>query len=648
MVNSRVIEGLSREELRQIIEELGLAEAEGDPPSFGDIALRLGNLLPELPWREKIDPQSCCNAPLLSEIREPGFYNRGIILVGGRSQYTAGLETELARLSEVTPDGTQGTSLGLVLGTHGGATENKPARRLFEAIPLNDEQRRAVQSAMTAPFTVITGPPGTGKSQVVTSILVNAALAGERVLFASKNNKAVDVVYERANGLTSQPFLVRLGGQDEQRQKLLAFLTNLLATSTTPADETSLKEAEAEYLGLLRSRGENQANIDAVVAIRNKVDELDKSTEESRRHWPADVFRKCLNSRETLSLANARGLEQEHQKCQNIMWGFMGSIRWLFKRRKLIGRLNEALAACRIDAERLALALPPPADTSSRLAIYHTTAETLVHHIKVANCISEYGRELDRLSRATPIPELSLKDATIAEKVTDAAGDYLEAWSRCLSARLDQDSRRALSQYRAALQTLTSQGLSRQQLARLFREIENSFKSISKFLSCWCVANLSARGRVPFVGSFFDLVVIDEASQCDIASALPLLYRAKRAVIIGDPNQLQHIASLSERQDTELRRKHDLLGFNTLDFSYKQNSFYALALGFAGKASVIELLDHHRSHAHIIAFSNTHFYGGKLRIATDYRRSQERWQSMRHKVDHCPRVCRKAWRPRGT
>ncbi|MEQ9413518.1 MAG: AAA domain-containing protein, partial [Cyclobacteriaceae bacterium] len=52
--------------------------------------------------------------------------------------------------------------------------------------------------------------------------------------------------------------------------------------------------------------------------------------------------------------------------------------------------------------------------------------------------------------------------------------------------------------------------------------------------------------------------MIDEASQCDIASALPLLYRAKRAVIIGDDKQLTHISSISETQDIHLLEKYGL------------------------------------------------------------------------------------------
>jgi superfamily I DNA and/or RNA helicase len=43
----------------------------------------------------------------------------------------------------------------------------------------------------------------------------------------------------------------------------------------------------------------------------------------------------------------------------------------------------------------------------------------------------------------------------------------------------------------------------------------------------------------------FDLVIIDESSQCDIPSVVPLLARSKRAVFAGDPMQLRHVSTLN-------------------------------------------------------------------------------------------------------
>src|SRR5262249_54991112 len=90
--------------------------------------------------------------------------------------------------------------------------------------------------------------------------------------------------------------------------------------------------------------------------------------------------------------------------------------------------------------------------------------------------------------------------------------------------------------------------------------------------------------------------------------------------VIGDPQQLRHISRLSEQRDQALMVKHDLLDNPGTAWGYRANSLYDLAVAKASSASIVVLRDHHRSHADIIGFSNSFFYGGRLRVATDYRR----------------------------
>ena len=153
----------------------------------------------------------------------------------------------------------------------------------------------------------------------------------------------------------------------------------------------------------------------------------------------------------------------------------------------------------------------------------------------------------------------------------------------------------------------------------VFRRYYQLFPQITSILSCWAVTSLSARGRVPFDPNFFDVLVIDEASQCDIASALPLLYRARRVVVIGDPMQLRHISTLSKQQDQQLLSKHDLLD-DYPGWAYSARSLFDLASSLCRSEDIVALRDHHRSHADIIEFSNDAFYEGRLRIATNYDR----------------------------
>ena len=111
--------------------------------------------------------------------------------------------------------------------------------------------------------------------------------------------------------------------------------------------------------------------------------------------------------------------------------------------------------------------------------------------------------------------------------------------------------------------------------------------------------------------------MIDEASQCDIASALPLLYRARRAVIIGDPLQLKHVSTVAPQQDRLLLAAHGLAEGRAA-WAYSVNSLFDLARSLCRVEDIVNLRDHHRSHRDIIAFPNRHFYRGRLRIATDH------------------------------
>ena len=49
-----------------------------------------------------------------------------------------------------------------------------------------------------------------------------------------------------------------------------------------------------------------------------------------------------------------------------------------------------------------------------------------------------------------------------------------------------------------------------------------------------------------------NVVIIDEASQCDIASCFPILYRAKKAVVVGDDKQLPHLSFLEKAKEQYL------------------------------------------------------------------------------------------------
>ena len=149
-------------------------------------------------------------------------------------------------------------------------------------------------------------------------------------------------------------------------------------------------------------------------------------------------------------------------------------------------------------------------------------------------------------------------------------------------------------------------------------EQESEIQELLSFLPIWVVTNLSAKNSLPLKENLFDLLIIDEASQCDIASALPLFYRAKQVVIIGDPKQLKHISLLRETDDKKIASENKVSSLY-LDYAYSKNSLYDIAERNikSNNKSPILLNQHYRSYRDIISFSNKYFYEKKLNIMTD-------------------------------
>lgn len=205
-INSQVYD------LVELENELGLNSPEVDIEP-DELAARLQSIR-DWQWCETLDPENISRTPPVSELSEEGIYNRAIFIVTERSPYTVGLESELSQLAGLDEDSYKNTALYdwihyTASSGERGLPDDVP---LLEVLSTNSEQEQAIKRAMSSRLTIVTGPPGTGKSQVVTNLLVNSAWAGKSVLFTSKNNKAVDVVDTRVNALGTRPIMLRIGG----------------------------------------------------------------------------------------------------------------------------------------------------------------------------------------------------------------------------------------------------------------------------------------------------------------------------------------------------------------------------------------------------------------------------------------------------
>jgi len=135
-----------------------------------------------------------------------------------------------------------------------------------------------------------------------------------------------------------------------------------------------------------------------------------------------------------------------------------------------------------------------------------------------------------------------------------------------------------------------------------------------KLFPIWGVTSGAVSNYLPLKRELFDLVIIDEASKSDIPSTLPLLYRAKNAIVIGDPKQMRHISFLSTNSIKQLINKYEIKQAHQSKLNYRTNSILDLCIASSNFADqFVQLKEHYRSYPEMIQFSNSRFYNDTLR-----------------------------------
>jgi very-short-patch-repair endonuclease len=572
--------------------------------------------------REPLHIESVPDYPL-TEPFPSGIYNRAVLMLAKRTKFTATLLKELAAIERAPDDVLDRTALRYVFATD--RIQETIEDLLHEAIvadtsTLNAEQRLATASLLVRNVTVVTGPPGTGKSQVVSSTVANARLRDQTVLFASRNHKAIDAVIGRLSDSEGRPLIVRTNSKDDPslNYTFSDAIREMLDAPPRPEIGERFKRIREDLLALLDERGRKVGVARRTAETAMTLGELEERRsyiakslpqemalflDTEPEQFPAKAMQKVMRAVRTL---HARSQEDTlSAKFSLLLHGCMIFPWYRVARRKLRG----------IPKVSPLPAFPGP-----------SVLRGLTPELSLLEKALEYVRlRIECIPFEARLSELPQAEATTAEvgslskRIEEIAlrAIPLDLDSRCnLDGSINREQLDGLRAALNAMRTGLDEGFIRQETIRV---LEERAVHILKAFPCWAVTSLSAGSRIPLIAGLFDLAIVDEASQSDIPSAIPILYRARRAGVVGDPFQLTYASRLTTARDTMLRRKAGLKRVEDMRFAYTESSLYDLFAGTNGVEPVF-LSETYRSTEQIANYSSRTFYNGRLRVATEEQR----------------------------
>ncbi|MGA2403163.1 MAG: AAA domain-containing protein [Syntrophobacteraceae bacterium] len=604
----------------QIDEPPGLEKGELIP-SLSTLVAALSAFMPEK-VREPLQIESVPEDPLRTPFLN-GIYNRAVVMLAKRTKYTGTLLKELAAIEGASDEMLEQTAL-----RHFFLSDREQVRSggllhervVADVTPLNGEQRQAVASLLLRDVSVITGPPGAGKTQVVSSTIANARLGGQTVLFSSRNHKAIDAVINHPSCPEGRPLIVRTNSKDDPNLNYTFShaIRDMLAAQPQPEARERLERAHEELTALLEERGRNATLASKVAEAGASLGEIEERKSFLARDLAEDMASFLDAKPELFPL---RAVQKVIRKTHALHLRLIDD--------SFINKLLVSLSIWTIlpwyRFARRSLRMIPGSPKLPAL-LGPSSLKGLLPKLSELERASEYARLQTNCKPfehiLSELPQLEF----LATTVSDLSHRIQEVSLRAVPFDLDSRSnleqglnREQLDGLRAALNAMRT-GLDETVIRQeTIRVIEERAPQILKAFPCWAVTNLSAGSRIPLVPGLFDLAVVDEASQSDIPSAIPILFRARRAAVVGDPLQLSYVSRLTTARDTLLRRQVGLKRVEDVRFAYTASSLYDLFAGTNGVEPVF-LSETYRSVADIANYSSRTFYGGRLRVATNETR----------------------------
>ncbi len=515
------------------------------------------------------------------------------IILTKRPSVTAGVLHELTQIGEKPTGVYRETALNVIneeyLQTKGKLVDNpvKQTKDLKDfcavtPLSLSDSQENVIKSLENNTFVSVYGPPGTGKSQTIVNLVAHLIANGKTVLVASRMDKAVDVVADRLNDLGAPFLALRAGRMNYQKQlsfQLQDLLSNKVDLDNDFDDSIFVDVKDMKELQQNIKDFENKS--EQVIKLEEKWHDLSLEKEQQIKLLGQNIFINSVLKKNEVEQISSLLDKIEKNMEKSGLFTSITNMNCKNKLKKLL-RINS-------------------------FDVNYENISKLRDELKIADLESEMRQLEMNMQKLGNIHVMSEQIRSLKKKQKTLAIDILKGKRReALKSLLrDQTKRQRLIVHTKSL-TERKQNLQN-------RLLENEdFKPLMEAFPCWCITTYAISGSLPLKPGLFDVAIIDEASQCDIASCFPVLFRAKKAVIVGDDKQLPHLSFLEKAKEQSFFCQYGIPDKYQLMWRFRTNSMFDLANYYSMNPVLLD--EHFRCLPPVINFSNNEFYGGRMKI----------------------------------
>ncbi|MFM2156692.1 MAG: hypothetical protein RL516_1441, partial [Bacteroidota bacterium] len=500
---------------------------------------------------------------------------------------------------------------------------------LKKYIPLafSDSQISSIKNAFSSEISYIQGPPGTGKSYTIGAIVLCALFLKKKVLLVSQKEPALDVIKDKIEGyltdLNDDDFSGITYYKNTNKPELRFNLSNLSKYGNNQ------RKLNHQLSQLSDAISQDEAWIKVQIS---QIDNLEKKLNDNlqKEYEFKEAHNEFVRNRDWF--LNQRGVSKENILNKSYNFKTSGvSASTYFDALEIMEKISFSTPTLATELFKykfkthMNLYFEIDSDKIPELSLHQYCKDLIELHDKHVR--SHKIRESIRLDNEHIRGKLShLKSELIARQKLLVKRRFRYSTLSKLSLKENKNAELVLENLDKLDKLLYWKKPSR--IANQMSEINYSL--IVDVMPFW-LAEARYLGQVlPMKAEIFDLVIVDESSQVNLAEILPAFYRGKKIVVVGDHEQLGLDSTgvnfkLSNRFDNLIWEKNfSKLGISFANATDKQLTVTKCSIldfvrsPYSNVSIRTEMLkEHFRSMPALAKYTNTNFYDGVLRIMTE-------------------------------